>query len=72
MDYNKTITEGDSIVKKTIDEFIQRSEIGKKKYGTTLDREDLIDIDYLQHMKEELMDAVLYLNKFLSMKQSSK
>jgi len=69
MDYNKTITEGDSIVKKTIDEFIQRSEIGKKKYGTTLDRTDLCDMDYIQHAKEEAMDMVLYLNKFLSMKQ---
>lgn len=39
----------------------------EKKYGCSLDRTDLIDIDYIQHLKEELMDGVLYLNKFLEM-----
>jgi len=65
MDYNNKISNTDSIVKKTINEFLERAEIGKRKYGKTLDRTDLIDIDYLQHLKEELMDGVLYLNKFL-------
>lgn len=65
MDYNTKINNKDSIVKKTIDEFLDRADIGKTKYGTDLDRTDLIDIDYLQHLKEELMDGVLYLNKFL-------
>ena len=67
MDYNKSINESDSIVKKTIDEFIERAEKGKKKYGVSLDRTDLIDIEYLQHLKEELMDGILYLNKFMEM-----
>jgi hypothetical protein len=67
MDYNKSINESDSIIKKTIDEFIERGEKGKKKYGVSLDRTDLIDIEYLQHLKEELMDGVLYLNKYLEM-----
>ena len=67
MDYNKSISESDSIVKKTIDEFIERAEKGKKKYGVSLDRTDLIDIEYLQHLKEELMDGILYLNKFMEM-----
>lgn len=65
MDYNNKIHKTDSIVKRTIDEFLARAEMGKEKYGTTLDRKDLIDIDYLQHLKEELMDGVLYLNKFI-------
>lgn len=67
MDYNKSINESDSIVKKTIEEFIERAEKGKKKYGVSLDRTDLIDIEYLQHLKEELMDGILYLNKYLEM-----
>jgi hypothetical protein len=67
MDYNKSINDSDSIVKKTIDEFIERAEKGKKKYGVSLDRTDLIDIEYLQHLKEELMDGILYLNKFMEM-----
>jgi len=65
MDYNNKIENTDSIVKGTIDEFLARAEMGKEKYGTSLDRTDLIDIDYLQHLKEELMDGVLYLNKFI-------
>jgi len=69
MDYNKSINESDSIVKKTIDEFIERAEKGKKKYGVSLDRTDLTDIEYLQHLKEELMDGILYLNKYLEMKK---
>ena len=42
-----------------------RAEKWKYKYGCSLDRTDLIDLDYIQHLKEELMDGVLYLNKFL-------
>ena len=56
----------DSIVKKTITELLDRADKGKMKYGTDLDRTDLIDIDYLQHLKEELLDGILYLNKYLS------
>jgi len=67
MDYNKSINETDNIVRKTIDEFLDRADMGKKKYGVSLDRTDLIDVEYLQHLKEELMDGVLYLNKYLEM-----
>jgi len=70
MDYNDEVSKTDSIVQKTINEFLARAEMGKRKYGKTLDRTDLIDIDYLQHLKEELMDGVLYLNKFLDMHKS--
>ncbi len=70
-DYNKKIEGVDSIVKGTIDEFITRADFGKKKYGVSLDREDLIDIDYLQHLKEELMDATLYINKFIKLYKKS-
>ena len=57
----------DSIVVKTINEFKDRAKMGYKKYNNDLDRTDLIDVEYLQHLKEELMDGVLYLNKFLDM-----
>ena len=51
----------DKIVQSVIDKFKQRSEIGIKKYGTTLDQND--NDDYLIHLQEELMDAVLYIEK---------
>ena len=54
---------GDSIVNTVVQRFIQRSEFGQKKYGVTLDRTDLKTADWIQHMQEELMDAILYLEK---------
>ena len=53
----------DTIVAAIIAKFKLRSEIGKKKYGTTLDRTDLSVLDWIQHAQEEHMDAILYLEK---------
>jgi len=55
----------DKIVESVIQQFQQRSEVGIKKYGTTL--EDNNDDDFLQHLKEELMDGILYIEKLQSM-----
>lgn len=55
----------DSIVKEVISRFEERAE--KAKYGTDLDRTDLLLEDYLQHALEEHMDAILYLTKTLRM-----
>jgi len=57
----------DSIVASVIASFKQRSEFGQKKYGTNLDRTDLNFLQWVQHMQEELMDAILYLEKLKSM-----
>jgi hypothetical protein len=57
----------DSIVKSVIKQFEERSEMGRKKYGTDLDRTDLSVVDYLQHAKEEAMDLTLYLEKAIKM-----
>ena len=53
----------DGIVKRVIDSFKRRSERGLEKYGTTLDRNDLTNLEWLQHLQEELMDATLYIEK---------
>lgn len=50
----------DTIVESVIAKFKQRSEVGISKYGKTLDRTDLNYKDWLNHIQEELMDAVLY------------
>ena len=44
-------------------EFVEREERGVKKYGTTMDRNDLSLDEWIQHLKEELMDGLLYLEK---------
>lgn len=53
----------DSIVKSVLKQFTERAEFGEKKYGVNLDREDLKFHEWVTHMKEELMDAILYLEK---------
>ena len=53
----------DSVVLAVIESFKARASFGKKKYGTDLDRTDLKTLDWIQHAQEELMDAILYLEK---------
>lgn len=57
----------DSVVSAVLEKFKQRSEVGQQKYGTTLDRTDLKFLDWVNHMQEELMDAILYLEKLKRM-----
>lgn len=59
-----TETTPDPIVKSVLKQFELRSILGVKKYGTTLQDNDTDD--FLQHLKEELMDAVLYIEKLQS------
>ena len=56
----------DPIVTSVIKQFKLRSILGVKKYGTTLQDNDTDD--FLQHLKEELMDAVLYIEKLQTLK----
>jgi hypothetical protein len=58
-----TVEQKDSIVESVIRKFQERSAVGIKKYGVTLDRTDLGVADWIQHAQEELMDAILYLEK---------
>ena len=53
----------DEIVEKVINEFRARSERGIKKYGTTLQENELSPLEWLKHLQEELMDAILYIEK---------
>ena len=53
----------DSVVQSVINKFKERSEVGIKKYGTTMDRDDLTRDEWITHISEELMDALLYLEK---------
>jgi hypothetical protein len=53
----------DSVVESIIEKFRERSEVGIKKYGTTLDRNDLNIDEWLNHLQEEMMDAILYVQK---------
>ena len=56
----------DKIVHQLMIKYLNRSHEGQKKYGTTLDRNDLLMRDWMQHLQEELMDASLYLEKLMT------
>jgi len=55
----------DPVVERVVDKFVGRSDVGFKKYKSTLHdertqkRKDLLG--YLNDIQEELMDAVLYI-----------
>ena len=59
----RIIHKTDSIVDSVIDQFVSRARFGKEKYGTDLDRNDLSVLDWIEHAKQEHMDAILYLEK---------
>ena len=55
----------DPVVERVVDKFVQRSDVGFAKYGTTLHNERTTKmkglLKYLQDIQEELMDAILYI-----------
>jgi hypothetical protein len=57
------LTISDSIVEQVVQKIASRSNVGIKKYNTTLDRTDLSTIDWIDHVVEEQMDSILYLTR---------
>ena len=55
----------DPVVKRVVQKFVDRSNVGFAKYGRTLDTERLGGhkdlVGYLNDVQEELMDAILYI-----------
>ena len=48
----------DPVVKRVVNKFVSRSDIGFAKYGVTLDKDPSEMFAWLNHLQEELMDAV--------------
>ena len=42
-----------------------RADMGFKKYGVTVERDDLNFIEWMIHLQEELMDATVYIEKII-------
>lgn len=55
--------EYDSVVESVINRLKDRARIGFDKYGTDLDRDDLITEQWIEHAIEEALDFSLYLTK---------
>jgi tRNA A37 threonylcarbamoyladenosine biosynthesis protein TsaE len=65
--WTKTTTEDikktDPIVESVVSQFQERSRIGIDKYGLTLQENNLSLIEWLEHLKQEMMDATLYIER---------
>ena len=51
------------ILAEVIQDMRSREEKGLETYGTSMDRKDLSTSQWITHLREELMDAILYLKK---------
>jgi hypothetical protein len=59
----KIINFRDPVVERVVDKFVERSDVGFEKYGVTLEDDPSDMFAWLNHLQEEMMDAVLYLQK---------
>ena len=59
----KQIEFRDPVVERVVDKFVSRSDVGFAKYGVTLEDDKSNLFVWINHLQEELMDAVLYLQK---------
>jgi len=53
------------VLKQVIEDMRKREEKGKKEYGTTMDRTDLNQTDWMDYAYEEALDLSLYLKKII-------
>ena len=60
----------DKIVQSVVAKYQQRSEIGIKKYNTTLENNN--EDDFLLHAQQEAMDLSLYLEKLIQQRNENK
>ena len=56
-----------SVENKVCIKILDRAEVGKNKYGKTMERTDLSTIDWVKHAQEEAMDLAVYLEKILEL-----
>ena len=52
-----------STTERLVDQIRARHHAGLKKYGVTVDRNDLNPLQWVQHFREELLDALAYLQR---------
>jgi hypothetical protein len=53
----------DAVVEAVRQDLLERSQVGIRKYGVTLEREDLELKEWLQHAYEETLDQANYLKR---------
>jgi hypothetical protein len=53
------------IEEEVISKIKRRAEFGLKKYGVSMERDDLTEIQWLQHLQDELMDGAVYVQRIM-------
>lgn len=63
-----TSTEGnpDEVEERVVSMIRSRRDMGREKYGTSMERDDLSFTEWVQHLQEELLDASIYAEKMKS------
>jgi hypothetical protein len=56
------------IYKEVISDLISREKMGRAKYGTTVDKANLSEKEWMQHAYEEALDFAIYLKRMMSKK----
>ena len=56
------------IYKEVINDLISREKIGRAKYGTTVDKANISEKEWMQHAYEEALDFAIYLKRLMSKK----
>jgi len=70
--FSYTPAHDNSIEQQVANEILKRSEMGFAKYGKSMTRNDLSEVEWLQHAKEEAMDLAIYLQRLINLKNESK
>jgi hypothetical protein len=68
----KTNKMNSKIIDSIIEDLESREKKGLETYGTTVDRNDLTQEEWMQHLYEELLDSAVYLKKLIHMNTSIK
>ncbi len=56
---------------KVINKIAARAQVGKDKYGVTMERKDLTRLQWLIHAQEEAMDMAVYLQKLIDLEDEN-
>ena len=57
----RRMAEGEGYEREIMDLFVRQKAKGLEKYGQTLDQNELSVQERLEHLEEELMDALVYI-----------
>ena len=58
-----------TIVDAVKEDLDRRATLGLKKYGVSLERTDLTEIDWIQHAYEEALDLSCYLRRLIELRK---